>query len=93
MIVFYACNFANDYISILWKSFCTTFCGQTKRAFRVRACSATVAVVSGHGVVVTPCATSDVKCGWALCVGKAVVGRLHDIVTLRACCYETEVVV
>jgi hypothetical protein len=52
-IVLYGSNFANcyDINTLRMSSFYTTFCGQMKRVLRVRACSMSTTVTSGHGII------------------------------------------
>jgi hypothetical protein len=77
-IVLYRCNFANRYDinTLRMSSFYTTFCGQRKRDLRVRVCSTSTAVTSGHGLILMLSANVGIKSASASAFGLVSSGSL-----------------
>jgi hypothetical protein len=59
-----------------WALFYTTFCGQTKRVLRVRVCSASTTVTSGHGIILMLSANVGIKSTSASAFGLVSSGTL-----------------
>jgi hypothetical protein len=82
------CSFANGYDinTLRMSSSYTTFCGQTKRVFRVRVCSTSTTVSSGNGVVLMLSVNVGISV-WAGIVGDIAMGpyRLPDRLTDQRC--------
>jgi hypothetical protein len=71
-------QYANGYDTntLRMSSFCTTFCGQTKRVLHVRVCSTSTTVTSGHGIILMVSANVGILSATASAFGLVSSGTL-----------------
>jgi hypothetical protein len=70
-IVLYGCSFTDcyDINTLRMSSFFRTFCGQTKRVLRLRVCSTSTTVTSGHRIILMQSANVGIKSASASALG------------------------